>query len=304
MGSASKHARWLEYTVTESCAGQTVQAILTGPMGISRRMLQKLTRNKGILINNKPAFLKRIVKTGDLLKAKIAFAETENLEPEAIALQVVYEDADLLILDKPAGLAVHPTQPGQTGTLAHGVAYHLQQQGLATKVRPVHRLDLNTSGLIIFAKNQRAHGQLDLQLRNHLIQREYLAIVEGLIDATELTIDLPIGRLNGHATKRIVTPKGEPAVTHLQVAAHLKAATLLMLRLETGRTHQIRVHLSHLGHPLWGDYLYGAKQQALISRQALHAFRLGLTHPTTGQAMSFDAPLPEELVQLRRQLTP
>lgn len=293
-----KQSRWLEFTVTEAYAGETVQDILTGPMAVSRRMIQKLTRRKAILINNKPAFLKRRVKAGDTVKVKILFQETESLAAEAMSLDIIFEDVDLLILNKPPGIPVHPTESGQTGTLANGVAYHLQQQNLVTKVRPVHRLDQNTSGVIVFAKNQYAHQHLDNQLRNQDLKREYLGVVEGNIGEEHRCLDLPIGRQPNHPTKRMVTPKGEPAVTHLEVVERLDRATVVLLRLETGRTHQIRVHLSHIGHPLLGDRLYGSQNRALIRRQALHALRLSLIHPGSRELMVFEAPLPEDISQL------
>ncbi len=295
---ASQQSRWLEFVVTEADAGKIVQDILTGPMGISRRMIQKLTRRKAILINNKPAFLKRAVKAGDTVKAKIRFEEAESLAAEAMSLDIIFEDEDLLILNKPPGIPVHPTEAGQTGTLSNGVAHHLQQQNLAAKVRPVHRLDQNTSGVIVFAKNQYAHQHLDNQLRNRELKREYLAVVRGNISEDNRSIDLPIGRRPNHPTKRMVTPKGEPAVTHLEVLERLDGSTVVLLRLETGRTHQIRVHLSHIGHPLWGDRLYGSENKALIKRQALHALRLSLTHPRSRKSLVFQAPVPEDIDKL------
>lgn len=291
-------SRWLEFVVKEDDAGKNVQEILTGPMGVSRRMIQKLTRRRAIIINNKPAFLKRTVKSGDIIKVQIRFAEEESLSAESMLLNIIYEDEDLLILNKPPGIPVHPTETGQTGTLANGVAFHFLQQNETCKVRPVHRLDQNTSGVIAFAKNQYTHQHLDNQLRNRELKREYLAVAEGNILEDSFTIELPIGRQPNHPTKRMVSPKGEPAVTHLEVLEHLDKATLVLLRLETGRTHQIRVHLSHLGHPLWGDRLYGSKSATLIKRQALHALRLSLTHPRNGEAVIFEAPLPEDMDKL------
>ncbi|MHB8983878.1 MAG: RluA family pseudouridine synthase [Carboxydocellales bacterium] len=296
-------SHWLEFVVTEADTGKNVQEILTGPMGISRRMIQKLTRRKAIIINKKSAFLKRTVKTGDIIKVQIRFSEQESLTAEVMSLNIVFEDDDLLILNKPPGTAVHPTENDQSGTLANGVAYHFAQQNLATKVRPVHRLDQNTSGVIAFAKNQYAHQHLDSQLRNRELKREYLAVVEGQLQEDKYTIDLPIGRHPSHPTKRMVSPKGEPAVTHLEVMQRFAKATLVKLSLETGRTHQIRVHLSHLGHPLWGDRLYGSKSASLIKRQALHALRLTLAHPRSREALIFEAPLPEDIEKLISSLS-
>ena len=295
--------RWLEHIVATDEVGQTVEQILTGSLGISRRMIQKLTRSKGILRNRKAPFLGARVRAGDVVAARIAADEDAGLEPVAMQLDVVYEDGDVLVVNKPPFVLVHPTAPEHRDTLAHGVAFHLQQQGLRTKVRPVHRIDRDTSGLVLFAKTAFAHQRLDRQLRERTLAREYLALVHGLLADEAGVIDLPIGRdKQQHSQLRVVRAGGEPATTHFQVIERLKGATLVQLAMETGRTHQIRVHMAHLGHPVLGDRQYGRKGVELISRQALHASRLAFLHPTSDQPVSCEAPLPQDMAQLQELL--
>ncbi|HEX3033344.1 MAG TPA: RluA family pseudouridine synthase [Bacillota bacterium] len=307
---------WLSHVITEQETGQTLQAIITGPMGCSRRMIQKLTRSKGILLNGRTAFLKKPVKTGDVVKVRIQdFSDgqvnrkpEQGITPQFMLLDIIFEDEDLLIINKPAGLKVHPTQAGESSTLSNGVAYLLAEKGLSPVVRPVHRLDTNTSGVIAFTKNQFSHHQLDIQLKNREMKREYLAVVEGTMDEwfpqnQVLVIDKPIGRQKGHPTRRVVRPDGEVALTYVHLVGFLKNATLVRVSLETGRTHQIRVHLSHLGHPVAGDSLYGSRGAAGIRRQALHAARLALVHPRSNEPCIFEAPMPQDMADLVKGLT-
>jgi 23S rRNA pseudouridine1911/1915/1917 synthase len=293
--------KWLTYIVPSEMAGKTVQEILTGPMAISRRMIQKLTRTKGILYNDKPTFLKRPVKEGHVIKVAAAVEEGAGLTARPVPFGLVFEDEELLIVDKPAGINVHPVRPGQGDTLAAGIAYHWQQQGEKAKVRFVHRLDRDTSGLLVVAKSMYAHQHLDRQLRERTLKREYLALVEGRMAKLSGTLNYPIGRAENHAIKRVVRPDGEPAVTHYLVRETFADASLVELTLDTGRTHQIRVHLAHAGHPVIGDRLYGSPSP-LIQRQALHAFRLTLLHPVTNERLSFTADLPEDMRQAAEQL--
>jgi 23S rRNA pseudouridine1911/1915/1917 synthase len=293
---------WREYIVPVDQADTTIQDILTGPLAISNRMIQKLTRCKGIFINKKPAFLKRKVKAGDIIKVRIAFKEDANLEAIEIPLDIVFEDNQVMVINKASGISVHPIGKESGVTLAHGVAYHLEQKGLATKVRPVHRLDRDTSGLIIFAKSSMAHQTLDQQLRNNDLKRIYLAVIEGTLSPNKGTIDLPIDRDPKHPTKRIVTPKGDQAITNYRVLKEYKNAALVSLELETGRTHQIRVHLSHLGHPIIGDKLYGGNRRLGLKRQGLHASQINFQHPTTNEKIQLEGPLPKDIEELLEKL--
>jgi RluA family pseudouridine synthase len=285
----------MEHTVTEDEAGRTVQEVLTGPMQVSRRMIQKLTRAHGILLNRRAAFLGRKVKAGDVVAARLGFDEEPGLAPVDMPLSIVHEDADVLVIDKPPFVLVHPTSPAQTETLSHGVAHHFAQRGVRAKVRPVHRIDRDTSGLVLFAKSAVAHQRLDAQLRDGAIDRVYLALVDGVVDGEQGEIDAPIARDPRNPNLRVVRPGGEPARTRWRVAERFLRATLLEVELETGRTHQIRVHMLHAGHPVIGDRQYGRVGLDLIRRQALHASRLTFTHPSTGERLTFDAPPPGDI---------
>jgi RluA family pseudouridine synthase len=273
-------------------------------MRISRRMIQRLTRGRGIQLNRRPAYLARPVREGDVITARVEWAEESGLRPVPMELAIAYEDADLLVLDKPPFLLVHPTAPHHDATLAHGVAHHLRERDIQAKVRPIHRIDRDTSGLVLFAKTAVAHHRLDLQLREHSLRREYLAFVEGAVESAEGEIDVPIGRHPRNPELRAARPDGEPAVTRYRVVERLAGATMLALELETGRTHQIRVHLAHLRHPLIGDRAYGARASALLRRQALHSFRLSFLHPTTDAPLTVEAQLSPDLQQLRERLRP
>jgi 23S rRNA pseudouridine1911/1915/1917 synthase len=286
---------WVNHTVTPDEAGRTVQDILTGPMSVSRRMIQRLTRAKGLQHNRRAAWLKSKVRAGDVVSARLNPAESAGLPPVPMDLQVVYEDAEVLAVDKPPFLLVHPTSPEQDRTLAHGVAHHLAERGVHAKVHPVHRIDRDTSGLVVFAKTGHAHHRLDLQLRAGELKREYLALVDGVVDGDRGVIDAPIGRDPRNPVLRVVRKDGDGAVTRWEVAERYPAATLLRLELETGRTHQIRVHLQHAGHPVLGDRQYGRKGQHLLKRQALHASHLAFAHPTSGEPIQLDAELAPDM---------
>jgi len=294
--------RWLDHTVAEDEAGRTVQDVLTGPMQISRRMIQKLTRAQGILLNRRAPFLGRKVKAGDVVSARIQRDEEPGLEPVEMALRIVHEDDDVLVIDKPPFVLVHPTSPDQRETLAHGVAHHFAQRGMRTRVRPVHRIDRDTSGLVLFANSGMAHQLLDKQLRDGEIGRAYLALVAGVMEGESGIVDAPIARDPRRPNQRAVRAGGEPARTRWRVADRLPGATLVELELETGRTHQIRVHMQHAGHPVLGDRQYGRAGTALLKRQALHASRLTFRHPTTGEELSFTAPLPDDMAQAIERL--
>jgi RluA family pseudouridine synthase len=294
--------RWLDHTVAEDEAGRTVQEVLTGPMQVSRRMIQKLTRARGIVLNRRPAFLGRKVRAGDVISARVGVDEETGLRPVAMPLSIVHEDDEVLVIDKPPFVLVHPTSPEQTETLSHGVAHLFEQRGVKAKVRPVHRIDRDTSGLVLFAQSAVAHARLDTQLREGGIGRVYQALVDGVVAEDAGEIDAPIARDPRNPTLRAVRPGGEAARTRFRVLERLPRATLLELELDTGRTHQIRVHMLHAGHPVIGDRQYGRAGTSLIKRQALHASRLTFAHPTTGERLTFDAPLPPDIAQAIEQL--
>lgn len=286
---------WIEYTIPAEQDGWLLEEILTGPMQISKRMIQKLTRSKGLQYNGKPTFLKRKVKKGHIVRAAAEVSNKQVLQPEPIPFGILFEDEDILIADKPAGINVHPLQPGQSGTLANGITWHWQQQGLSLPVRPVHRLDRDTSGVILIAKSAFAHQHLDRQLRERGLSRNYLAITSGVFPEQQGTLAYPIGKDPRSPAKRAVRQDGDPAVTHFSTKEQFREASLLELSLETGRTHQIRVHLAHRGFPVLGDRQYG-KASPLIRRQALHAARLSFVHPRTQEPMQIESPLPDDML--------
>ncbi|HEV2132450.1 MAG TPA: RluA family pseudouridine synthase [Longimicrobiaceae bacterium] len=297
--------RWVEHSVTPEEAGRTVQQLLTGTLGLSRRLLQKLSRSKGFRLNDRATFLARTVKAGDRVAARVAAAEETGLTAVPMPLDILHEDEEILVVNKPPALLVHPTSARQARTLAHGIAHHFQQQGVHAKVRPVHRIDRDTSGLVLFAKSAVAHQRLDRQLRERALRREYLALVDGVIERQSGVIEANIGRHSARPNLRAVRPTGgEHALTRFQVVERFPAATLLQVELETGRTHQIRVHLMHIGHPVLGDREYGGAGMTLMPRQALHAWRLSFSHPRGGDGLRFEAPLPADIAaaldQLRR----
>ncbi|AQT84074.1 RNA pseudouridine synthase [Paenibacillus larvae subsp. pulvifaciens] len=231
-----------------------------------------------------------------------AFPDEEpGCEPEWVPLEVLYEDDFVLVVNKPAGMPVHPNEPGQRGTLMQAVAAYYESGGQRCRVRHIHRLDAETTGAVLYAKNEWIHLLLDEGMRLKTVRREYAALAEGCIEPTVGVLDMPIGRDRHHKSKRRVTLKGQHAVTRYVVAAQLEQAALLHLSLETGRTHQIRVHLSHIGHPLLGDSLYGGNT-ALISRQALHGERISFSHPITGEDLRIEAPWPEDFTALYAKL--
>ena len=296
---------WLQHTVTLDEAGRTVREIATGSLGVSGRMIQRLTRSRGISLNRKPAQLSRKVREGDVVAVRIAERPDDRgsaLEPVEMDLAIVHEDDDLLVLDKPPFLLVHPVSPHHTRTLAHGIAHHLKASGATTKVRPVHRLDRDTSGLILVAKSAFAHQHLDRQLRERDLRREYLALVRGEPADASGTLDAPIARRKASPALREVRAGGEAAVTRYRVVERLRGAALLALELETGRTHQIRVHMAHLGHPVLGDAQYGGPPVRGLTRQALHAWRLAFTRPRGGQPIELTSDLPPDLAAVRDRL--
>lgn len=297
MGEPYRRGKWWELVAGAEEEGKSLETALKEKMHLSGRMLQRLTRVHGIAVNGGKRHLAYRLRLGDRLQALLFPEEAYGVIPEEGPLHIIYEDEHLLVADKAAGIPVHPTEEGQRGTLANFLAGYYEHKGLMAKIRHVHRLDRDTSGLLLVAKHALAHTLLDEELRERRIKREYLALVLGRMKEPSGTINLPIGRDRHHATRRRVSQTGDAAVTHYEVVEEFPSGSLLRLQLETGRTHQIRVHLSHIGHPLLGDTLYGGDLR-LISRQALHAARLSFTHPFTGKEVAFTAPLPEDMARI------
>lgn len=279
----------------------------------SRSFFQKLIEDGMVLVNQKTCDSKKYkVKAGDTLEFEIPEAKQPDITAEDIPLDIVYEDDDVLVINKPPGMVVHPAAGNYTGTLVNAVMYHCGSRlsSINGVIRPgiVHRIDKDTSGLLMIAKNDAAHNSLAAQLAEHSITRKYIAIVWDNLKEDEGTVDVPIGRHPKDRKKQSVMydDTGKNAVTHWKVLERFGSFTLVECQLETGRTHQIRVHMSYIKHPLLGDAVYGpAKTAAGAKRQMLHAKVLGFVHPSTGQYMEFDSPLPQDfadvLDKLRKQ---
>jgi 23S rRNA pseudouridine1911/1915/1917 synthase len=314
------------YTATEADAGMKLGTLLQNRMGISRTLMTRLKQlEQGITVNGQRAFTNATVRPGDRVEARMEREVSEEILPEELELSILFEDEQLLILNKPAGIVVHPTHGHYTGTLANGVVWHWRQQGERVRFRPAHRLDQETSGVLAVAKNPFVHQSISEQMKRGRVEKHYVAVVHGRMTETAGTIDAPIRRDSANPRVRVVAADGDRSVTHFRVQEAHAGGSVVQLRLETGRTHQIRVHLRHLGHPLFGDKLYGpggeaetgiiplrpsdatlapaaGPDAALIPRQALHAERLAFVHPGTGQPVEFRAPLPEDLGRLIERL--
>ncbi len=296
-------------TVDDKDSGCTVGTMLRRKKGFSRTLVRKLKRSGSIRCNGVPVFMGDKVKAGDVLVVTMPGEEATLLEPEEIPLDIVYEDRDILAVNKPAGMLVHPVKWEQIGTLANAVLYYWREAGKVGRFRPVYRLDRDTSGIVLVAFGQYAAQQLAAQLEKKLLRRRYIAVVEGTPPNVG-KIDLPLGLKPGCNAEWMVTPGGRPAITHYRLLRKLgngrtgssaPAFSLLQLELETGRTHQIRVHMSHIGHPLVGDARYGG-DETLFHRQALHAAAIDFIHPRTGAQVKLRAPIPADMRELVRYL--
>lgn len=285
------------HTVNEADRGRTVEEYLRQVLHYSGRKIQKLTRARGIFVNRRPAFLQRKLKENDALKILALRDIDYGVTPEAGSIDVLYEDEYMLILNKAPFMLVHPAGRTTGGTLANRLAYYFQQKHQLCTMRPVHRLDRDTSGCVAFAKDAESQSRLEAQLREGDLARIYSAFVSGNPQPESGTIDLPIAKDVKSPNRRTVHQAGEPAVTHYATVAAFGENTLLRLSLETGRTHQIRVHLAHIGHPVVGDRMYGARSP-LIARQALHAEQLTFRHLQSNETITVTAPLPKDMEAL------
>jgi 23S rRNA pseudouridine1911/1915/1917 synthase len=286
--------------------GRSLKEILYLRLKLSRSLVVKLKRQHKIAVNGTPAYTNRLVRGGDLIAVDLDLDERSEILPEAVPLEIVYEDEDLLVVDKPAGMPVHPAKRCQTGTLANAVAHYWRQSGYSALFRPINRLDKETSGLVLIGKSQYAHQSIFRQQKERRVERRYLALVEGVVEREQGRIEAPIIRLEDRSRKRTVSPAGQPAATNYTVQERYPRHTFLQLRPETGRTHQIRVHLSFIGHPVCGDDLYG-RTSPLIARQALHAGEISFLHPRTGLPLALTAPLPGDMraaLDILRQQAP
>ena len=287
----------------ESRAARLDQFLAAAHPEISRSRWKQLIEAGRVALNGAPVLkANAALAPGDELRCTLPDPEPVGLVPTDIPLAILYEDSDLIVLDKPAGLVVHPAPGHAADTLVNALLHHCADlQGIGGELRPgiVHRLDKDTSGVLVVAKNEQAHAALVAQFSSHSIRKEYLALVWGAPKKPSGTVELPIGRHPVHRQKMAVTEKGRSAVTHYEVLAAGPLASLLRVRIETGRTHQIRVHLAHLGHPVVGDTTYGRARHGLpaelqIPRQMLHAQVLELVHPRTGRPLVCTAPPPPD----------
>ncbi|AMM96667.1 RluA family pseudouridine synthase [Bacillus pumilus] len=293
----------LSLKVDEQYHHTSLSHFLKTAVSASKPIIHFWMEHQKVRLNQKPAHHAAKVSQGDQIIIDLFETEESDVTPEYGELEVLFEDEHLLIVQKPAGRPTHPNEQGQTGTLANLVAFHFQANGEEKRVRHIHRLDQDTSGTVIFAKHRLAHAALDQMLSKKTIKRTYIAIAEGLFKKKKGTIDAAIGRDKHHAVKRRISPTGQKAVTHFQVMDLNKRLQLaaVKLQLETGRTHQIRVHLSSIGHPLAGDTLYDGVRE-YINRCALHAKQVDMKHPFTGEHLIIEAPLPPDMDQLMSQI--
>ena len=285
---------------------QRIDVFVSEKLGESRNFVQKLIADGNITVNEREVKANYKVKIGDIIKIMIPPPEILDVNAENIALDIVYEDNDLAVINKAQGMVVHPAPGHYSGTLVNGLMYHLKNLSTINGVmRPgiVHRLDKNTSGLMLVAKNDRAHNFLAKCLKEHSINRIYYALVEGNIKEDEGEINAPLGRSEKDRKKRTVTNKNsKEATTNYWVVERYGKYTLLKLKLKTGRTHQIRVHMKHIGHPVVGDDVYGKSDKFGLEGQLLHSKILGFIHPSTGKYMEFESELPDYFLRLLNKM--
>ena len=288
--------RTISYDIDSHSEGLRVEQFLRRK-GYSAQNLSTIKRMpESILVNGVHYYMKQTLKAGDRLLVRIQETESSrNIPPVCAPLSVAYEDEDLIVVNKPAGMPIHPSLNNYTNSLANALAWYYQQQGKPFIFRCCNRLDRDTSGLTVVAKHLVSGNILSTMTKKKEVRREYLAVVRGHIVPESGTISAPLARKGGTIIERVVDfDRGEPAVTHYRLVREANGHSLVALQLETGRTHQIRIHLKHLGFPLVGDYLYNPDME-YISRQALHSFRLSFPHPITGEVMDFTVPLPEDM---------
>ncbi|MDD3223829.1 MAG: RluA family pseudouridine synthase [Clostridium sp.] len=290
----------LKYTVDNLDKKVKIREYLKKSLDISSRFIKKASMDKKISVNGSTVKMNFMIENGDKIEINLSRDESQNIVPEKIDLSIVYEDDYVIVVNKPHGMIVHPTKNYQSGTLANGLLYYFKEKGENCIVRLVNRLDMDTSGLVLIAKNQFAHMALSRDMKLESFKKGYKAVVMGNMDKEAGTIDLPIYK-SDDGIKRIIDERGQRSITHYSVEKHLKNADLVKLNLETGRTHQIRVHLSSIGHPICGDTLYGGDSQ-LMTRQALHAYSLQFPHPKDGRIIKLEIDIPDDIKNLIKKL--
>ena len=296
-----------ELTAATEHAGVRLDAFLSADGALTRSQAARLIAEGRVRVNGKPAAKSARLSGGETVTVDVPQLRETALPPQDIPLDVVYEDDDVIVVNKPTGLVVHPAPGHPDGTLVNALLHHCGDSlsGIGGEKRPgiVHRIDRDTSGLIIAAKNDAAHLALSAQLKDHSLSRTYECLVTGNMKQDSGTVDAPIGRSSADRKKMAVVPTGRRAVTHWEVVARYPGVTHLRCRLETGRTHQIRVHMAHIGHPILGDTVYGAKKPVPgLTGQCLHAAGLRFVHPRTGEPVELHCPLPPEFTAMLQKL--
>ena len=296
-----------ELTAATEHAGVRLDAFLSADGALTRSQAARLIAEGRVRVNGKPAAKSARLSGGETVTVDVPQLRETALPPQDLPLDVVYEDDDVIVVNKPTGLVVHPAPGHPDGTLVNALLHHCGDSlsGIGGEKRPgiVHRIDRDTSGLIIAAKNDAAHLALSAQLKDHSLSRTYECLVTGNMKQDSGTVDAPIGRSSADRKKMAVVPTGRRAVTHWEVVARYPGVTHLRCRLETGRTHQIRVHMAYIGHPILGDTVYGAKKPVPgLTGQCLHAAGLRFVHPRTGEPVELHCPLPPEFTAMLQKL--
>ncbi|WP_435924954.1 RluA family pseudouridine synthase [Paenibacillus sp. DYY-L-2] len=298
----------MEWTADAEAAKERIDKFVKAQTGeqFSRSQIQLWIEQGNIVVNGNQVKTNHKIAAGDVISLTVPEAEPVEIVPEDIPLDIYYEDSDVIVVNKERGMVVHPAPGHASGTLVNALMHHCKDlSGINGELRPgiVHRIDKDTSGLIMAAKNDKAHASLAAQLKEHSVTRKYFAIVHGNVSHDQGTIDAPIGRdPQDRKMYTVIERNSKHAVTHFQVAERFGDYTLLELKLETGRTHQIRVHMKFIGHPLVGDPMYGRSKGIKMSGQALHAAVLGFVHPSSGEYLEFTAPLPADMEDVLQAL--
>lgn len=285
----------LSYTVKQNDSYINVLDVLKNEFLLSARLITKLKQSNNIFFNEEITYTKKLVCANDVVSVLIDFVEdNSNIVATNIPLDIIYEDEYLLAINKPANMPVHPSMLHYEETLSNAVKYYFDTLNLKIKIRIVNRLDKDTSGIVIFAKNEYIQECLIKQMKTKELKKEYLAVVTGYLQKKSDTLCFPISRKEGSIIERTVNPNGDIAITHYNILKEQNNLSLVHVFLETGRTHQIRVHFSHINHPILGDTLYGTPSP-LINRQALHSYKITLLHPISKQILTLEAPIPNDM---------
>lgn len=286
----------LKYIANSNNTYENVKEVLKAHFNISDRLLLRLKNAQKIYLNGEPTYVSKPISPNDVIEVHIDFIEdNSNIVPTKMDLKLLYEDDCYIVINKEPNMPVHPSMLHFEDSISNGVKYYFDHIGLQKKIRPVNRLDKDTSGIVIFAKNEYIQEALVSQMKSKDMKKTYLAICDGIFAKKTGTINLPITRKPGSIIERMVDENGAAAITHYSVLEEHDNISVVECVLETGRTHQIRVHLSALGHPIIGDTLYGSEKNSIASRQLLHAYKLEFIHPLTKQIVTYTAPVPDDL---------